>query len=148
MNAANAYYPSVAAYYGAPSRVCALAVPPAASQQPPAAIVAVDMYSGLLELEFKPDSVTAPQTFSGVPAVACSSITVLPGFRVRVPGSQLLARVELFDPSGRRLAQTSLAAGSGEQEVVFKAEPVGAGVYFIRYRHQGMTTTLKTMFVR
>ena len=148
MNAANAYYPRVAAYYGAPSRVCALTVPPAAGHQPPAAIVAVDMYSGLLELEFRPDSVPSPETFSGVPAVACSSITVLPGFRVRVPGSQFPAYVELFDPSGRRLAQTSLATGSSEQEVVFKAEPVGAGVYFIRYRRQDLTVTLKTMFVR
>ena len=141
MNVANAYQPWVAAYYAAPSRVLTMAVNSGK-------MVAVDMYSGLLELEFKPDSVSTPQTFSGVPAVACSSITVLPGFRVRVPGSSLPAYVELFDPSGRRLAQTSLAAGSSEQEVVLQAEPVGAGVYFVRYRRKDLTVTLKTTFVR
>ena len=101
-----------------------------------------------IQLEFKSESVPSPETFSGVPAVACSSITVLPGFRVRVPESSLPASVELFDPSGRRLAHTSLAPGGSGQDVVFKAEPVGAGVYFIRYRRKDLTVTLKTMFVR
>jgi hypothetical protein len=65
-----------------------------------------------------------------------------------VPGSELPAYVELFDPSGRRLAQTSLAAGSREQEVVLPSDPIGGGVYFIRYQRADLTVTLKTMFVR
>ena len=140
VNIANSWYPWTTAYYAAPGRVRAVAV----DQHRP---IAVDAYSGLLELEFKFESATVPPVFSGVPDVACSSIAVLPGFRVRVPGSPTQAYVELFDPSGRRLVQKTLAAGSAAQEVVLPAEPVGAGVYFIRYRNQNRTTTLKSMFV-
>jgi len=134
-------YPWITAYYAAPGRVRAVAV----DQHRP---IAVDAYSGLLELEFKSESAAVPPTFSGLPDVACSSIAVLPGFRVRVPGSQSQAYVELFDPSGRRLVQKTLVAGSGGQEIVLPAEPVGAGVYFIRYRDQSRTTTVKSVFVR
>jgi hypothetical protein len=53
VNVANAYHPWVAAYYAAPSRVLTMAVNSGK-------MVAVDRYAGLLELEFKPDSVPLP----------------------------------------------------------------------------------------
>jgi hypothetical protein len=141
VSVANSFYPWTTAYYAAPGRVRAVVV----DRHRP---IAVDAYAGLLELEFRFEPAAVPPTFSGVPDVARSSIAVLPGFRVRVPASQSQTSVELFDPSGRRLMQKTLAAGSAGQEVVLEAEPVGAGVYFIRYRNQNRTTTLKTLFVR